>query len=596
MKRALAQSVVQVRSLSQRYPGWMHLLLSITFAVFFLGTALATLNSHLVTFLRGATYLIYKLVLDLASLLFLVGAGMAYYRRLKVKPDRLTLTPRFLLPLSLLSWIVLDGLLVESLRLAVLQPGWAGWAPVGWLLSRAWIASGWNEVVLRSLYLGFYILHVASVSLFLVTLPVSTLLHIISAPLQTFFAAGKSSGARLEALPKDVHGKNAYAWDASGLTWQQLLEGDACTECGRCQDACPAYAAGLPLSPKQVILKVREGARSGGGLERLAGGTIRPAELWACMACGACAQECPVLIDPLRVLIDFRRALVWEGQLDVRLGAVLNGSRLHGNTETGARSQRAEWTRGLAHEIKDARREPVQYLWFVGDPASFDPDLTPVTRLTAELFAAAGLDFGILYNDEAADGNDVRRVGEEGLFSRLAKWNTQALNQCSFQAVVTTDPHVYNTLKNEYPPEALNGKPILHYCELLEQLIVSKRLTVKKPLHSRVTYHDPCYLGRLNGIYDSPRRVLAALGCTVVEMKNSRVHSPCCGAGGGRIWMDEGEIKQRPCDRRIEEALVLSGVGTFVVACPKDWIMFSDAGKNRIAVKDLAEMVAEAVL
>ncbi len=595
LKRALVQSVLQLRILSQRYAGWMHLLLSITFGIFFLGTVLATLNSHLFTFLREAPYLLYKLVLDLASLLFLIGASMALYRRLKLRPQQLTLSRRFLLPLWLLSWIVFNGLLVESLRLAVVQPAWAGWAPVGWLLSQAWIASGWSQAVLHSLHLGLYTLHVASVSLFLVTLPVSTLLHVISAPLQTFFAGRLSSGAKLEPLPANLRGKHAYAWDATGLARQQLLASDACTECGRCQDVCPAYAAGLPLSPKQVMLKVRAGAHAPGGMQRLAGGTISADELWACMACGACTQECPVLIDPLQAIVDFRRALVWEGRLDVRLREVMNGARLHGNTAGRARSQRAEWTRGLAFAIKDARREPVQYLWFVGDQAAFDPDLAPITRRTAEVFNAAGLDFGILYEAEGADGNDLRRVGEEGLYSRLANLNLHTLAQCRFQAVITTDPHVYNTLKNEYPPPALDGKPVLHYSQLLDQLIADGKLPVKKRLSGRVTYHDPCYLGRINGVYDAPRRVLAALGCTVVEMKNTRAHSLCCGAGGGRMWMDEGEIKQRPCERRIEEALALDGVETLVVACPKDWIMFADAGKDRLAVKDLAELVADAI-
>jgi Fe-S oxidoreductase len=331
-------------------------------------------------------------------------------------------------------------------------------------------------------------------------------------------------------------------------------------------------------------------------VQLLTGGAINRGEIWACLACGACSQECPVLNDPLRMILDFRRALVWEGDLDTRLGVTLNSARLHGNTAGRARTQRADWTQGLPFSIRDARIHPVEYLWFVGDNAAFDPDLAPITRLTAELFNAAGLDFGILFDGEDSDGNDIRRVGEEGLFSLLVKRNLQALSQCNFQAVVTTDPHAYNTLKNEYPPEALNGKPLLHYSELLELLLSRGKLSVKKPLSSRVTYHDPCYLGRLNAVYESPRRVLQALGCTVVEMESNRARSLCCGAGGGRIWMEEGEMKQRPSDRRIEQALTLDQVDTLVVACPKDWLMYSDAGKDRIAVKDLAELVAQAVL
>lgn len=596
LKRVAAQALLQIRTFSQRSPGWIHLLLSWTFLVFFLGTALATLNSHLLVFLRGRPYLLYKLALDLASLLFFVGAGMAFYRRLKLRPGRLTLSSRFLLSLSMLSWIVFDGLLIESLRFAIAQPSWSPWAPVGWLLSRLWLVTGLGENSLRALHLTFYTLHVASVSLFLVTLPVSNLLHLVSAPLNLFFASEMPSGARLEPVPVNGLGKRVYAWDASGLNWRQLLEADACTECGRCQDTCPAHAAGLPLSPKQIMLKIRSGSHSPGGLQCLPGGAIRQDELWACMACGACTQECPVFIDPLRAIVDFRRALIWEGRIDPRLQDAFRSVQAHGNTAGQPRAGRAAWAKGLPFRIKDARTEPVEYLWFVGDNASFDPDLARVTRCVAELFHAAGLDFGILYEAEESDGNDLRRAGEEGLFARQMRRNADLLRGCRFQAIVTTDPHAYNTIKNEYPPDALLGKPVLHYSELLEQLLVSGKLRIKTPLSASVTYHDPCYLGRINGVYDPPRRLLSAVGCSLSEMPHSRAHSTCCGAGGGRIWMDEGEVKQRPSERRIEEALALQGVTTFVVACPKDWIMYSDAAHERIVVKDLAELVAEAVL
>jgi Fe-S oxidoreductase len=260
---------------------------------------------------------------------------------------------------------------------------------------------------------------------------------------------------------------------------------------------------------------------------------------------------------------------------------------------------RAKWTQTSGLKIKDARKEAVEYLWFVGDYASYDPRCEDITKKAAHVFARAGLDFGLLYEAERNAGNDVRRVGEEGLYEMLRDKNLQALGKAKFQRIVTTDPHTYHTLKNEYP---WNGQrpEVQHYTEVLDGLIQAGKLPLKQKLTGRVTYHDPCYLGRYNGVYDAPRRVLRALGLEVREMPRCRDRSYCCGAGGGRIWMEDTEkIAERPAENRIREAAALEGVQTFVVACPKDIAMFRDAVKTtglegKIAVKDLAELVAEA--
>ena len=240
----------------------------------------------------------------------------------------------------------------------------------------------------------------------------------------------------------------------------------------------------------------------------------------------------------------------------------------------------------------------MEYCWFVGDYASYSASLTEITQTTAEVFQKIGLDYGILYDSERNAGNDVRRVGEEGLYEMLAEKNMAVFNKSSFKTIITTDPHSYNTLKNEY-----NGSldhPVLHYSELLDQLIASGKLKFSKKLGYKVTYHDPCYLGRYNGIFDAPRRVIAATGCELIEMPRNREHSYCCGAGGGRIWMEEGSIKERPSEARINEAVNLEGVNVFVVACPKDITMYRDAVKttgkeDQIVIKDLIELVNEAI-
>jgi Fe-S oxidoreductase len=261
---------------------------------------------------------------------------------------------------------------------------------------------------------------------------------------------------------------------------------------------------------------------------------------------------------------------------------------------------RARWSRKIKPKIKDARKEPVEYLWFVGDYASYSPSVTDTTLKTVEVFRHADIDFGILYEAEANSGNDVRRVGEEGLFEMLVEKNTMAFEKSDYKAIVTTDPHSYNTLKNEYPSNGNGKKPVLHYTELLDQLITSGQLKFSKKLGYNVTYQDPCYLGRYNGIYDAPRRVIEATGCEVVEMPRTRREAFCCSAGGGRIWMEEGEIVERPSESRIREAASLDDVSVFVVACPKDITMFRDAVKtagqeDKIVVKDLIDLVHEAM-
>ncbi len=263
---------------------------------------------------------------------------------------------------------------------------------------------------------------------------------------------------------------------------------------------------------------------------------------------------------------------------------------------------RAKWTEGLEFKIKDARKEPVEYLWWVGDYASYDARLQEITRTTAKLFNRAGLDFGLVYEGERNSGNDIRRIGEEGLFELLKDKNLQTLNKAQFRTIVTTDPHAYNALKNEY---GLNGNGstwnVKHYTEVLNDLIKHGKLKFNKKLSLRATYHDPCYLGRYNGIYDEPRSILRAIGVYLIEMKRNSERSYCCGAGGGRIWMeDSAGVQERPSENRIREAVSEARADVFVVACPKDIVMFQDAVKTtgneaKITVRDISELVWEAI-
>ncbi|MBM3892347.1 MAG: (Fe-S)-binding protein, partial [Verrucomicrobia bacterium] len=394
--------------------------------------------------------------------------------------------------------------------------------------------------------------------------------------------------------------------------WRQLAQVDGCTWCGRCQEACPSNLSGLTLSPKNIVLKLNgemlravKSNGNGATARKLHGEVIAANELWGCTTCMVCEQVCPVFIEQPRAIIDLRRHLVGQGEVDKGPQDALTKLQRYGNSLGQSDRMRAKWTQGLAFKIKDARKEPVDYVWFAGDYASYDARVQDTTKLTANLFQKAGLDFGLLYEAERNSGNDARRLGEEGLFEMLRDKNMQALEKVQWKngnrAIVTTDPHSLNTLKNEYP---WNGSrpAVVHYSEVLEQLLNSGKLTVAKKLAGqRVTFHDPCYLGRYNNIYEAPRNVLRALGVELVEMPRTRERSHCCGAGGGRIWMEDTEkIAERPAESRIREAAALPGVTTLVVACPKDLVMFRDAIKTtgnegKIVVRDLAELVWDAV-
>ena len=596
-------AIIQTRVLSQQYPGVIHVAIAWSFFVFFLGTALATIDSHFVKFLHGNIYLLYKFILDAFTVFFLIGAGMAAYRRLIQRPRRLTLKPGFTWSLVLIILIVLGGLFTESLHLAIEKPVWALWSPAGWLVAQAWIATGASDATLLNWHLGTWMFHLLIVAVALATLPVSTLLHVITGPLNVFFSKIDRPTGQLAPIPQTAKSEPIYASTLRGLTWKQLLDGDACTECGRCQDACPAFAAGALLNPKQLILGIRDGLRQdgqvlpgNGNTPLLVGKRIKDEMVWSCTTCGCCVRECPVLIEHVDAIVDMRRYLVVEGRVDSRLQDALANVGRYGNSFGQSERMRARWSQLLEPKVKDARREAVEYLWFVGDYASYSPTLTDVTLKTAQVFQKAGLDFGILYDSERNAGNDVRRIGEEGLFEMLVEKNSGALNKCTYKKIVTTDPHSYNTLKNEYSSNGNGRHEVLHYTELLDQLIASGQLKLRNKLGYKVTYHDPCYLGRYNGVYGAPRRVIEAAGCELVEMPRHGSRASCCGAGGGRIWMEEGKVQERPSESRIREAVGLNGVTTLVTACPKDVTMFRDAVKTtgyeeRLAIKDLIELV-----
>ena len=490
------------------------------------------------------------------------------------------------------------------------QPPWGPWSPVGWVLAQIFLGLGMDEAAAAAVRRANWWIHGIAALAFIAGIPWTKAKHIIA----VLGSLSTRDSLALRRLPKPAPARAAAVEDAepevgfgsiAQFSWKDLLNLDACTKCGRCHEACPATASGAPLSPRDLILDLRSHAarsafRPGANGAALIGDVIEAETLWSCRSCGACMEICPVGIEHPPMIVQMRRQLVEDGEMEQQLRDTLDMIANRGNSFGESARSRGGWTAALEFPVKDVRAEPAENLWFVGDYASYDPRNQDVSRTVARLFRAAGLDFGLLYESERTAGNDVRRVGEEGLFESLAEHNLAAMGAASqFDAIVTTDPHSYNTIRNEYPDFG-DVAPIRHYTSVLAELLESGRLTVVEPLGKRVTLHDPCHLGRLNGHYDEPRRVLELIGCELVDMPRCRDNSFCCGAGGGRIWMPDPVGKERPAENRMHEAASLGNLDAFVVCCPKDLTMFEDARKTSghegdFVVQDLAELVAEAI-
>jgi Fe-S oxidoreductase len=435
-----------------------------------------------------------------------------------------------------------------------------GWEPISDLVSGL-IPAGSAATIGE---IGFW-MHNLIVLTFLNLLPLSKHFHIITAIPNVFFGSLRPRGALSKVDPGDP----------DEFTWKQVLDMYSCTECGRCSAACPATASGTNLAPRQLILDLRDVVL--GRTERTEDGKIVSDDvLWACTTCMACVEACPVGIEHVPTIVQGRRKLVDQGAMEPMLQDTLQNFAQQGNSYGKSSRMRARWTKGLDFKIPDARKEPVKYLWFVGDFASFDERSQEASRRIARILHGAGVSFGMLYEAERNAGNDVRRVGEEGLFEMLVEQNMEAFAGAEFEAIFTTDPHSHNTLKNEYSDFG-EMKPVYHYTELLVELIEDGTIALPEPVGSKVTYHDPCYLARYNRITDAPRRLLEAVGAQLHEMPRHGTNTFCCGAGGGRIWMDDSDLVERPSEMRIKEAAGLGELDYFVVTCPKDLAMYSDA-------------------
>ncbi|MBT92535.1 MAG: heterodisulfide reductase [Euryarchaeota archaeon] len=562
---------------------------------------------------RGPIFGTFNLLADLFSVLVLVGMISMLYRRFVVKPKAFEFNDNVLLhPKVAKGSIKKDSLFVGIFILLHVGSRWVGTAirmaeeghTNAWLPTASLLVPLFSDMSPESLEQAFHItwwIAMGLIVMFIPYFPRSKHIHLMIAPIN--LALGRNTP--VGALDPVTDYSSPGASGILELPWPQLLDPYACIMCTRCHEVCPAHESGTSLSPsaleinKRYLMNESGSSLAAGEDIQLLDSAISSDAVWSCTTCNACVSICPVGNEPMQDIIQMRRSMVFDSNMPDELADTLRSLDEQGNSFGESNRKRSRWTKPLNIDIKDASKEAVDILWFVGDFASFNQSCTDTTRKVAEVLTAAGVDFGIIKKGEKSAGNDVRRVGEEGLFESLAEQNIEKLAGCEFNRIMTTDPHTFNALKNEYP--ALGGEyEVVHYSTLLLEMMESGIINLDETLSGNATYHDPCYLGRYNGIYEAPRGVIERCGLSIVEMPRNRDNSLCCGAGGGQIWMnDHDDMTQRPSEMRIEEALSV-GVSRFLVACPKDMTMYSDAVKTsghegEIIVEDIIDLVYSAM-
>jgi Fe-S oxidoreductase len=462
---------------------------------------------------------------------------------------------------------------------------------------------------------AFLILNIAVISSFMVFVSYSKHLHIFFAPINVAFsrrpralgALGNTPDMDMENVDEDtVFGVG----EVGHFSWKQMLDFATCTECGRCQSACPAWNTEKPLSPKLLIMALRDNMFASatplmggdGEMKMLVPNVIDPDVLWACTTCGACVEECPVDIEHIDAIVDMRRyQVLMESEFPSEAGLMLRNVENQGDPWGLGQNKRTEWTQTLDFEvpvITGTIPDDIEYLYWVGCAGALDERARKGVQATARMLHRAGVTFGILGPKESCTGDPVRRLGNEYLYQEQGRLNIATLDEVGAKKIIASCPHCFNTIKNEYP--SLGGNyEVIHHAELLEHLVTSGKLTPGSGYTGKVTYHDPCYLGRHNRIIEEPRTVLSAMpGVEQVEMRRCKERGFCCGAGGARMWLEEN-IGKRVNMERMDEAL---GTGADVVstACPYCMIMLDDAvranGKEEtVRVLDLSQLVEESL-
>ena len=613
VKGLLLFAIGQKRMFSEPVAGVMHALIFWGFLVFSLRSAAIVVEGvgrgFELPFLHTSGGHAYLLSKDVFALLVLLGVAVAAWRRLVTRPARLEYSADAWLILGQIAALMVTDLVADGARIAGGAPGPWGWTPVSAAVGG--LLPGGNEALLHGVYAWSWWLHVAVLYTFANYLPYSKHFHVYtSLPnvlLRPLEAAGRLAPMDLESLPE---GQSIGAARITDLSWKQLLDLYTCTECGRCTVVCPTTITHKPLVPRDLTIGLRDhlvasakeirrdpGEASGVPARELAGDVIDPETVWACTTCRWCEEACPLFISYVDRIVEMRRHLVLEkATFPEEANTAFRGMEVNGNPWQLPQESRADWAKGLGVALA-SDGAPFDVLFWVGCAGSYDDAGKKTSAALVRLLQAAGVRVAILGAEESCTGDAARRLGNEYLFQELAKANVATLTRYGVRTIVTNCPHCLNTLAHEYPDFGGTFE-VVHGTQLVAGLVAEGRLALTAAVAERVTFHDPCYLGRTNGEYAAPRRVLAAIpGLELREAPLSREKAMCCGAGGGRMWLEE-RLGERINQTRLVQ-LRESGCGDVAVACPFCAVMIGNAqgelGHEEAKTFDVLTLAARAL-
>ncbi|HIG29744.1 MAG TPA: 4Fe-4S dicluster domain-containing protein [Verrucomicrobiales bacterium] len=598
-------AVLQRRTMRNRYAGIFHAFIFWGFITLTLATTVVFLHHDFGwQIMQGRFYLYFQsLFVDLLGLLALIGVGMAAWRRA-------FLQPRFLVQSSEATWILVlafiilgTGFLLEGWRIAATDDPWGNWSPVGSLI--ATFSIHWMSVeTMQFFHWGVWWFHLLLVFGFIAWAPYTKMLHPLTATLNIYAANLKPIGASLKTI--DFESEESFGINRlDHFTWKDLMDLDACTECGRCTAVCPAATAGKSLSPRDIILDLREKSRISNKRETTfsdpiigTAPSLSTESLWQCTSCAACVESCPVSIEQFPKIIDMRRFQVMEEAVFPEpMQQALASIESRGHPFSGSRFSRLDWTEGLnIPEIKD--RPDAEVLVWTGCGGSLVERNQKSSRALTKILDRAGISYAILGREEKCTGDPARRMGNEFLFQELAKQNIQTFEKYKVKTVVTSCAHCFNTFRNEYPEQGGQFE-VFHHSEYLKRLLDQGKLPMKSSSDRKITLHDPCYLSRHNHMTEDARSLLQQTSSQpLIELERNRQNSFCCGGGGGLSFTEEPS-EQRVNRQRADEILK-TDVDTVAVACPFCTTMLEDGinackGSRDIKVKELSELILESL-
>lgn len=626
--RRLLCDVLLQRRLRKRRPeaNLAHRLLFSGFIALLIGTALVAVEHVLADLLgrepnnpvfhKGVYFGVYELTLDAFGIAFLAGCVMFLVRRLRARGevgappgDRPSFgrTPADVALLGLLIAIGVTGYIVEGLRIILADTPLPGLSPVGYIVARLFRGAGVDATNAATWHFTLWWGHAALALGFIAVMPYTRLLHSLAGTVNLAIRDHKVGVMQAVSMEEVEATGEIGVGRLADFSARQLVELDACVSCGRCEDACPAFEAGKPLSPRNVVQDLVGLLNSAGVGGDVHGETIAAETLWSCTTCGACPTVCPLGVSPMRMITDMRRRLIGDSALRGSPASALQKTDRVGNPWGLPQNERLGWAAGL--DVPTVATNPdFEILYWVGCAAAYDRRVQKIARSVVRLLRAADVNFAVLGPEERCTGEAARRMGDEFLFRQLAEQNVATLGEHRVRKIVAHCPHCVNSLRNDYSQLGGNYE-VVHHSQLLEELVRAGRL---KPVaapngrESSIAFHDPCYLARAIGEVDAPRAVLAAASGSgqattgalpVIELPRAKQNTACCGGGGGRMWFDDA-VAQRIGQGRVRE-IADSGADTLAVSCPFCLIMLGDglaADRPNMAVQDIAEILAASTL